>query len=711
MPRFSPSSPFPPSMSQLPSRPLLLSLNLSLKARQCLHAFAAAGVVLISACASQPDQEAAATSTGTVKNADDLLVVDCLLPGQVRKLGASSTYMTARRPIKTTAVDCEIRGGEYVAFDRADYATALKMWLPIAQGGDAEAQTYVGEIFEKGLGIQPDYAAAAMWYQKAAAQNFSRAQINLGNLYEKGLGVPMDKSIALNWYRKASGINNDQIAYSSTFEVQAQAQQQQLNQLKQEVSQKNQRLEQLQSQLASTQQQLKTQKQSLVDAQQRQHDKELALLAQESKAINQQSKETIAKLRAELEASKAEVDRQQTRLANLNTQAETVSSQLASSDAAANASATASAPLLATADSPAIEIIDPPMSLMRGLPTVTLRAGTTKKEIVGKIKAPKGISSLKINGQPQPVDDYSLFWVDVPVKGLRTPVKIEAVDKAGKSIAFDFSLVTEEQKLEKSEKLVQASSLKVASNTQLGNFHALVIGNNTYQYYPTLQTAVNDAEETAKILREKYGFDTVLLKNANRFDILSELNKLRESLKPEDNLLIYYAGHGELDETNDRGYWLPVDAAPGDTTNWISNVSISDILNTLAAKHVLVVADSCYAGKLSQAAVPRVDVEMSPEAQQEWIRIMAKARARTALTSGGVQPVLDNGGGGHSIFAGAFLESLAHQDGVIDGYSLYREVLGKVRTRAKALNQQQIPEYAPLRYAGHEAGEFFFQAQ
>lgn len=682
--------------------------SFSAKARHFLHAVTAFSVVTLAACASQPDKGSAAAPAGGSKNADDLLVVDCLLPGQVRKLGSYSSYLTARRPIKTTAVDCEIRGGEYVAFDRADYATALKLWLPIAQGGEAEAQTYVGEIFEKGLGIQPDYVAAATWYQKAAAQNYSRAQINLGNLYEKGLGVPMDKAIALNWYRRASGINNDQIAYSSTFEVRAQEQQQELNRLKQEVTEKNIRLEQLQSQLASTQLQMKTQKESLLVAQQRQHEKELALLAQESKAVNQQSKELIAKLRSELNAAKADVTQHQVQLSNLSTAAENVSRQITSADSTA---ALSQQQLVASVDSPAIEIIDPPMSLMRGVPTVTLRTGTTKKEIVGKIKAPAGLSALKVNGLAQPIDDYSLFWVEVPVRGIRTPVKIEAIDKNGKSIAFDFSLVTEEQSLEKSVKQVQAASLNVGANTALGNYHALIIGNNTYQYFPTLQTAVNDAEQTANLLRDQFGFNTTLIKNASRFEILSELNKLRESLKPEDNLLIYYAGHGELDETNDRGYWLPVDAAPGDSTNWISNVSISDILNTLPAKHVMVVADSCYAGKLSQAAVPRVDVEMSPEAQQEWIRIMSKARARTAMTSGGVQPVLDNGGGGHSIFAGAFLETLSNQKGIIDGYSLYREVLGKVRLRAKALKQQQVPEYAPLRYAGHEAGEFFFQAQ
>ena len=82
-------------------------------------------------------------------------IVDCLLPGQVRRLG-NSTYMTPRRPIRTTAQDCAIRGGEYTEWDRADYQSALKVWLDAASTGDAQAMNYVGEIFEQGLGRAPD---------------------------------------------------------------------------------------------------------------------------------------------------------------------------------------------------------------------------------------------------------------------------------------------------------------------------------------------------------------------------------------------------------------------------------------------------------------------------------------------------------------------------------------------------------------------------
>ena len=136
-------------------------------------------------------------------NVADLQIVDCLLPGQVRQLG-TRTYLTARRPIRTTSADCRIRGGEYVAHDRADYASALRVWLPTAEEGDAEAQTNVGEIFERGLGGNPNYAAAATWYGRAAEQGNTRAQFNLGTLYENGKGVTADREQAAYWYRKAA---------------------------------------------------------------------------------------------------------------------------------------------------------------------------------------------------------------------------------------------------------------------------------------------------------------------------------------------------------------------------------------------------------------------------------------------------------------------------------------------------------------------------
>lgn len=200
-------------------------------------------LLVVSSC-SAPLPTASPLNT-SAPNAADLYIVDCLLPGQVRQLGGGS-YMTPRRPALTTAADCRIRGGEYVAYDRANYKTALQVWLPAAELGDVEAQANVGEIFERGLGGEPNYDAALIWYQKAAAQGNARAQFNLGTLYEQGLGVEKNKMTALNWYRKAWGLPQDNLIYQSAADT---AQQELRKQLQQSLDEKNTQINLLNKQL------------------------------------------------------------------------------------------------------------------------------------------------------------------------------------------------------------------------------------------------------------------------------------------------------------------------------------------------------------------------------------------------------------------------------------------------------------------------------
>lgn len=172
------------------------------------------------ACVSTPEGGSGATTAaagGTeFRSVDDLTLVDCLLPGQIRQLGTRMTYLAPRKRVKTTKSDCGIRGGEFVLFDRSDYRTALQTLLPQARGGDPVAQTYVGEIYERGLGLPgPDYAAAAEWYRKAAEAGHRPAQVSLGSLYERGLGVRQDKAAALDWYRRATGVSEDRLIFES----------------------------------------------------------------------------------------------------------------------------------------------------------------------------------------------------------------------------------------------------------------------------------------------------------------------------------------------------------------------------------------------------------------------------------------------------------------------------------------------------------------
>jgi len=652
-------------------------------------------------------------------NVDKLYIVDCLLPGQVRSLGRSANYITPRRPIKTSAVDCEIRGGEYVSFDRADYATALKIWLPQAQAGDAAAQTHVGEIYEKGMGIQPDYEVAALWYKKAAKQNYSRAQINLGYLYEKGLGVEQDIGAAMNWYRKASGLPED-IQYVSSVELSAKNEE--LQSLRDEVKKLEEEKQKYKKQLRHSQQKLK-------NVENEKNSTESNITALKSRINNlqtslEQSKQTnqtavvvretpstgttttvekvmppkevqhlIQKLFAQLKDKESDLQQQGLIIAKLHKETSTFKKQLANVELQQLALA-----------GPSIEILDPPLSLTRGKPSILLRSPVKSQDIFGRVNAPAGLKKFVFNDSRLFLRPDNSFRIPVPIDSSLVNVKLEAIDKRDKTTTLDF-VISSPKGLPAQAPVLTTRLTSQIKDVDVGQYYALVIGNNKYKSLPNLKTAVNDAKETAKVLKDKYGFKVKLLIDVDRYEILSALHELRQTLSKKDNLLVYYAGHGDLDKVNDRGYWLPVDADADNTANWISNVAITDMLNALNANHIMVVADSCYSGTMTRTAVPRVDSTIPAAIQKKWIELMAKSRSRTVLSSGGVQPVLDEGSNNHSIFANAFLRTLKQNNDVLQGYALYREVSQDVSTNSSNI---QTPEYAPIKHAGHETGQFFF---
>ena len=85
------------------------------------------------------------------------------------------------------------------AFNRQDYLTASRAFIPLAERGDPAAQTYLGFMFETGRGVPQNYTEAAMWYRRAAEQGDSLAQYSLGLLYDKGFGVPRNIIEASKW--------------------------------------------------------------------------------------------------------------------------------------------------------------------------------------------------------------------------------------------------------------------------------------------------------------------------------------------------------------------------------------------------------------------------------------------------------------------------------------------------------------------------------
>ena len=247
---------------------------------------------------------------------------------------------------------------------------------------------------------------------------------------------------------------------------------------------------------------------------------------------------------------------------------------------------------------------------------------------------------------------------------------------------------------------VQTNTAWTATDLHFGQYHALVIGNNDYADLAKLKTAVNDAKGVAEVLERDYGFAVQLLLNATRSDVLRALSQLRGELGPNDNLLVYYAGPGVLDEYAEQGYWLPVDAERDNPANWISNSDITDAMRAIRAKHVMVVADSCYSGTLVRDAAVTINSGLERDA---WLKRMTRKRSRTALVSGGLEPVIDSGGGEHSVFAKAFLGALRENEDVLDGQAMFTAV-----KRPVALESDQTPQYSDIRRSGHDGGDFLF---
>jgi len=136
-----------------------------------------------------------------------------------------------------------------------------------------------------------------------------------------------------------------------------------------------------------------------------------------------------------------------------------------------------------------------------------------------------------------------------------------------------------------------------------GEYWALIIGIDKYQHAPKLESAVKDAKGVRDVLTARYGFKQeriieLLNEQATGPKIQNALYQLGRRTGKEDSVFIYYAGHGQYDDEGRLGWWVPVEAQPKDPGTFIMDVSILNFVKGMNAKHVYLVADSCFSGTL-----------------------------------------------------------------------------------------------------------------
>ena len=251
--------------------------------------------------------------------------------------------------------------------------------------------------------------------------------------------------------------------------------------------------------------------------------------------------------------------------------------------------------------------------------------------------------------------------------------------------------------------------ISIVSNSNIwGNYHALIIGINDYKEWPRLKTAVKDASVIRDVLVSRYGFaeKNVIFRTdreASRHQITRDLRYLAKSMRKNDNLFIYYAGHGQLDDFTGDGYWIPAEGTLKDPSTWVANSYIKAVLSSekLQAKNVVVIADSCYSGSMLRGG-PSL---MSLDDRRYREKLVAKAslRSRQVISSGGVEPVADGGAEGHSLFAFYLIDALRNNDReVIDLENLFHTRVWKPVTEIG----NQRPNVGRLKTPMDQDGQF-----
>lgn len=346
------------------------------------------------------------------------------------------------------------------------------------------------------------------------------------------------------------------------------------------------------------------------------------------------------------------------------------------------------------------------------------KTGSESIKVAGYAKAGANIKKVVINGEVQTSDEVGNFSTMMKLKEGMNRVTIEITDmndevgvkkfnilrEVGETIASSGSSGSEEVTYRGSDPFKGTNVAKVNKELKVGKYIALFIGIDAYSgTWKPLKNAVNDAKAIETLLKTEYKADvvkTLYNSQATRSNIIDEFDWLVANVKENDNVLIYYSGHGELKKELNKGFWVPVDAKTNSTSNYISNSDLQTFLAAIPSKHTLLISDACFSGDIFRGNVTSMPFENS---EKYYVKTY-DLKSRQAISSGGLEPVMDGGKEGHSVFAYYLIQALKTNTGkYFDASQLYNKIKIPVNN-----NSDQSPEFNPIGKTGDEGGNFIF---
>ncbi|MFC2115917.1 caspase family protein [Bacteroidota bacterium] len=330
---------------------------------------------------------------------------------------------------------------------------------------------------------------------------------------------------------------------------------------------------------------------------------------------------------------------------------------------------------------PVIDIISP--DAMTGNIYITSKEKIT---LIGEISDESEIKFISVNSDIGSVNESGIFISELQLAPGINSIRLVAMDDNNNIQEQYLSIEYVPPVVSLADKIINESK-----------YYGLIIGIDDYNDndLPDLGNPTRDAERLYSSLTTKYTFreeDMILLKDATRAEIIEGFEKLARIITPNDNLVIFYAGHGWWDEESNIGYWLPSDADGSVKTNWFRNSTLVDYLKEIDSKHTLLITDACFGGSIfkTRSAFPN---------QDKAYEKLYELPSRKAMTSGALSEVPDR-----SSFTRFLIQRLNDNE---ETYLSSEQLFSSFRI-AVLNNSDAIPQYGEVGNVGDQGGDFIF---
>jgi hypothetical protein len=323
--------------------------------------------------------------------------------------------------------------------------------------------------------------------------------------------------------------------------------------------------------------------------------------------------------------------------------------------------------------------------------------------LMGQVTDSGGVSSIQINNNEVTPDSKGYFQYAVKLNDSHNKLNIITADVSGNKSVLNFSVIFTISSSESVAQEPRGAKMvnKISDNdiAKTGKYYALLIAAQDYNdnRIDDLKKPISDAKTLGFSLTSYYVFDSIrVLLNATRSSIMGAIYEYRRTLKPEDNFLIFYSGHGYWDKENDHGYWLPIDADLSNPSTWISNSDIKDQIKPMKCEHTLLISDACFSGGIFKTR--SVDINNASRNIQE----LYKTKSRKAMTSGALTEVPDQ-----SVFLKYLLEALINNN---LPYLSSEKLFGLFKENAinNTLINGLIPQFGVIADTDDRGGDFIF---